>query len=95
MVRSAKRAQHEADRTDPDGCPPDHEVLRGFLRIGIFVGVCGLIMALMQPRDSAGFVLSVCSALIGGVLILGVVILTRWFMRREREQGIEEDEGPG
>ena len=72
----------------------DPEVLRGFLRIGVFVGVCGLLMALVQPRDSAEFVLSVCSALIGGVLILGVVILTRWFARRERGQGVEEDDGP-
>ncbi len=69
----------------------DPEVLRGFLRIGVFVGVCGLVMALVQPRDSAAFVLSVCSALIGGVLILGVVILTRWFTRRERVQEAEED----
>jgi len=71
----------------------DPEVLRGFLRIGMFVGVCGLVMALVQPRDSAEFVLSVCSALMGGVLILGVVILTRWFARRERVQETEEDQG--
>ncbi|MCZ7540956.1 MAG: hypothetical protein M5U29_13830 [Anaerolineae bacterium] len=72
----------------------DPEVLRGFLRIGMFVGVCGLVMALVQPRDSAEFVLSVCSALMGGALIVGVVILTRWFVRRERVQGVEEDHGP-
>lgn len=72
----------------------DPEVLRGFLRIGVLVGGCGLVMALVQPRGSAEFVLSVCSALIGGVLILGVVILTRWFTRRERVQGVEEDHRP-
>jgi fumarate reductase subunit D len=71
----------------------DPEVLRGFLRIGVLLGVCGLVMALVQPRDSGEFVLSVCSAAIGGALILGVVILTRWFVRHE--QGSEGENGPG
>jgi len=62
----------------------DPEVLRGFFRIGVFVGVCGLVMAFFQPRGSSEFVLSVCSALIGGVLIVGVSILTRWFVRHEQ-----------
>ena len=70
----------------------DPEVLRGFLRIGMFLGVCGLVMALVQPRDSGEFVLSVCSAAMGGALILGVVVLTRWFVRHE--QGNEGENGP-
>ncbi len=53
------------------------EVLRGFLRIGVFIGVCGLLLALIEPRHSPEFVLSVCSALIGGGLMLGVAIILR------------------
>lgn len=53
------------------------EVLRGFLRIGVFIGVCGLLLAFIEPRHSPEFVLSVCSALIGGVLMLGVAIILR------------------
>jgi len=70
----------------------DPEALRGFLRIGMFLGVCGLIMAFVQPRHSGEFVLSVCSAAMGGALILGTVILTRWFMRHEKRS--EGPDGP-
>ncbi|MFN8531818.1 MAG: hypothetical protein U0670_24695 [Anaerolineae bacterium] len=54
-----------------------HEALKGFLRIGVFVGGCGLVLALVEPRDSAEFVVSVCSALIGTVLVLGVLLVNR------------------
>jgi site-specific recombinase len=53
------------------------ESLRGFLRIGIFVGGTGLVLALFQPRDSAEFVLSVCSAALGLALVAGVFIVGR------------------
>ncbi|WP_162909310.1 hypothetical protein [Aggregatilinea lenta] len=56
---------------------PKLDVLRAFFRIGAFIGVCGLLLVLVEPRDSPEFVLSVCSALIGGLLMLGVVIVTR------------------
>jgi hypothetical protein len=56
---------------------PRFDALRGFFRIGMFIGFCGLVMALVEPRHSAEFVLSVCSALMGGALILGVLIITR------------------
>ncbi|MBK8023184.1 MAG: hypothetical protein IPK19_17600 [Chloroflexi bacterium] len=55
----------------------DRETLTGFLRMGFFVGGCGLLMVFVQPPGSAEFVLSVCSAALGGALILGVVALTR------------------
>ncbi|MDZ4770195.1 MAG: hypothetical protein SGJ24_13780 [Chloroflexota bacterium] len=51
--------------------------LAGFLRLGFFVGGCGLVMLLMQPPGSPEFVLSGCSALMGAVLIGGVVIVVR------------------
>jgi hypothetical protein len=56
------------------------EVLKGFARIGILVGGGGLIFMLAEPRSSPEFIVSVCSALIGGILLIGVVVL-RWWMR--------------
>ena len=54
-----------------------NEALKGFFRIGMFVGVCGLIMIFLQPPGSAEFVLSVCSALLGGAILLAVILTTR------------------
>ena len=56
----------------------DHEVLKGFARIGMFVGGGGLILLLFEPRDSPEWVISLCSAIIGVVLLAGVAILSRW-----------------
>jgi hypothetical protein len=53
------------------------EILRGFARIGIFVGVGGLLLLLVEPRNSPEWVVSLCSALIGGALMLAVVIVSR------------------
>ena len=58
-----------------DGLKQD--ALRGFLRIGMFIGVTGLILALIEPRDSAEFVLSVCSAAMGAVLVVAVSVMIR------------------
>jgi hypothetical protein len=58
------------------------DALRGFLQIGFVVGACGLVSALLQPqRESAGFVLSVCSAMMGFTLIGGALLLGRWLSR--------------
>jgi uncharacterized membrane protein len=54
-----------------------NESLKGFLQIGMFVGICGLLMVFVQPPGSAEFVLSVCSALLGAILVLGAVLLSR------------------
>ncbi len=51
--------------------------LHGFLRLGVMVGGCGLIMALVQPRESPQFILSVCSAGMGLALIVGVLVVAR------------------
>jgi hypothetical protein len=56
---------------------PNFDVLRAFFRIGVFIGVCGLLLALVEPRHSPEFVLSLCSAMIGGALMLGVAIVVR------------------
>lgn len=53
------------------------QLLQGFLRIGVMIGLFGLVMTFMQPRDSDEFVVSVCSAAIGGLLVLGAVIASR------------------
>ena len=70
------------------------EALQGFLRLGMWLGVCGLLMALVLPRNSGEFVLSVCSAVIGGVLIVGTSILIRWFARRTPVQEDDGDDWP-
>ncbi|MCO6445294.1 MAG: hypothetical protein J5J04_14535 [Anaerolineae bacterium] len=57
------------------------ESLKGFLRIGVFVGVGGVVLALFQPRESPEFVLSVCNGIIGLLLVVGVVVLHRYFSR--------------
>lgn len=53
------------------------EILKGFARIGIFVGLGGLVLVLVEPRNSPEYVVSLCSSLIGGVLLLCVIILRR------------------
>jgi hypothetical protein len=60
----------------------DRDLLTGFLRFGFFIGGCGLLMIFFQPAGSAEFVLSVCSTLLGGALIVGVVVLTRLGRRK-------------
>ncbi len=54
-----------------------NEALKGFFRIGMFIGVCGLVMILFQPPGSAEFILSICSAVLGGAILLGVVLTSR------------------
>lgn len=53
------------------------DALQGFLRLGMWVAVCGLVMIFLQPPGSAGFVLSVCSAGIGLAIIAGVIVALR------------------
>ncbi|MBZ0277381.1 MAG: hypothetical protein K8I60_14645 [Anaerolineae bacterium] len=54
------------------------EMLYGFLRIGVLVGGCGFLLIFLEPPGSTEFILSVCSALIGGFLVTGVVLISRW-----------------
>jgi hypothetical protein len=51
-----------------------------FLPMGFFLGGCGLLLAFVHPPNTPEFVLSVCSALMGGFLIMGAVIV-RWMGR--------------
>lgn len=60
----------------------DKETLRGFLALGFFIGLSGLVMLFFQPPNSAGFVLSGCSAMMGGALVAGVLLLVRFQGRR-------------
>ena len=56
----------------------DKAVLKGFARIGFFIGCSGLVLLFLEPRNSPEFVVSLCSSIVGGVLLLGVVLLGRW-----------------
>jgi hypothetical protein len=50
------------------------EGLRLFLRAGVFIALTALLLVFLVPRDSAEFVVSVCSIGIGLALV-GLVIL--------------------
>jgi CHASE2 domain-containing sensor protein len=56
----------------------NQDALRGFLQVAFFLGGCGLVSALLVPRESAEFVLSVCSALMGFALLGLILALARW-----------------
>ncbi|PJF23143.1 MAG: hypothetical protein CUN56_02460 [Phototrophicales bacterium] len=49
------------------------ESLRGFLQIAFFLVLAGICSALAVPKDSPEFVVSVCSSVIGILLLVAVV----------------------
>lgn len=55
----------------------NRSILRGFLQIGFFVGGGGFLLALYHPSDSPEFVVSVISGIIGVILIIGAIIVSR------------------
>lgn len=57
------------------------EVFKAYLRIGVFIAGTALVLMLALPRDSAEFVVSTCSLMIGLTLIGGVLFMT-WITRR-------------
>jgi hypothetical protein len=57
------------------------EALRAFFRAGIFIAGVALFLMLSVPRDSAEFVVSTCSLMIGLALI-GAVTLVTWLTRK-------------
>jgi len=57
------------------------EAIKGFVRIGFFVGGGGLVLLFLEPRSSPEWVVSLCSTLLGGVLIIGAVIAVRFLKR--------------
>ncbi len=66
--------------------------LKGFLQIGIFIGATGFVLALMHPTDSSEFILSMCSGVIGLIMIVGVIIVLR--MARARDNAHDRDDDP-
>jgi hypothetical protein len=54
-----------------------HQALKAFLSIGVFIGGGGLVLLLMITPGTPEYVLSLCSALIGGVIVAGVVVVYR------------------
>jgi len=57
------------------------EFMRGFLRGGVLVALVSLALVLLVPSNSAEFVVSVCSLLMGLTLI-GLIALFSWLARR-------------
>jgi hypothetical protein len=55
----------------------DQGFLKGFVRIGFFVGGGGLILLLLEPRNSPEWVISLCSVMIGAALIIVALIVSR------------------
>lgn len=53
------------------------EALKAFLRLGIFIGLGGLVLVLLVPAGTAEQVLSVCSAALGAAIVVGVVVIKR------------------
>ncbi len=52
----------------------NHELLQAFFRSGMFLVVVSVLLVLAVPRESAEFVISVCT-LTMGITLLGLVIL--------------------
>jgi hypothetical protein len=57
------------------------DVLKAFLRSGVFIAGLGLLLMLATPRESAEFVVSTCSFAIGLTLTIAVVVVTRMTSR--------------
>jgi hypothetical protein len=73
------------------------DALQGFLRLGIFIGGLGLLMVFLQKPGTAEYVLSMCSTLLGAVLVLGVIVLIKvdfptWLARIAARRGPPPDE---
>jgi hypothetical protein len=57
------------------------DYLRAFLRAGMLIAVVSLVLVFSVRRESAEFVVSVCSLLIGLTLIGLVALMTRMAQR--------------
>lgn len=57
------------------------EALRGFLRAGMFVVLVSVVLLFITPRDSAEFVVSVCSLFVG-LTLLALIGLVTWLGKR-------------
>ena len=54
-----------------------HDALSLFFRAGVFLALASLVLVLAAPRESASFVVSVCSMMIGLALIALVLVVGR------------------
>ncbi|MEQ8676220.1 MAG: hypothetical protein RLP44_18965 [Aggregatilineales bacterium] len=55
------------------------ELLRTFFRSGMFIVLVALVLIFAVPRESAEFVISVCSLMIG-LSLLGLIALASRFL---------------
>jgi hypothetical protein len=61
---------------------PDNSTLYTFLSLGVFVGGCGTLLMFAHPPDSAEFVVSACSSVMGLALVVGALAVSRWLAKR-------------
>lgn len=57
------------------------EALRAFMRAGVFIAGLALLLVFAVPRESAEFVASVCSLMLGLALVFGSGLVA-WMTRR-------------
>jgi hypothetical protein len=57
------------------------EFLRSFLRAGIFITIVSVLLALTARQGSAEFIVSLCSLLIG-LMLIGLIALLTWLGQR-------------
>jgi hypothetical protein len=75
----------------------DPEALKAFFRIGVFIGVCSLVMLVYHPVGSGEWVVSFCSTLVGGAMVLLVVLFARydpveWLARHAPKRAPQDDD---
>ncbi|MAS33363.1 MAG: hypothetical protein CL610_05115 [Anaerolineaceae bacterium] len=56
------------------------DALRAFFRMGVWVTIVALILVVTVPRESAEFVVSICSLGVG-VALISVVLLVQRLLR--------------
>lgn len=73
--------------------PP--ELLKGGLRIAVFILVASLGMLPFQDRSSAEFYVSLLAAFIGGIFVLAIALTIRWLTPRPPDRLPHRDNRPG
>jgi hypothetical protein len=54
------------------------DALQAFFRFGVFVAVSAVLLLLVLPSDSAEYIASACSLVIGVTMIGMVLLVQRW-----------------
>lgn len=54
------------------------DALQAFFRFGVFIAVSGVLLLFVLPSDSAEYIASACSLMIGVTMIGLVLLVQRW-----------------